>query len=270
MSFAPRADGPRRGAVRVSHDSGRDTRRIALQGSGGEGTLPVSFDRLVVDSELPASVLEKAIADLDGDGRQDAIVGIGYPSSGGIYWYRFPHSGDPRQPWKKSTIVGSGSAYEDMLPADMNSDGAIDVVASHLERVKWFENPRGEEARAEDVPWTEHDIGAGAGENNMVLADLDGDGVQDLATNAFLYFRSGPEAWTAKDYGRVGNGVGLLDVGDGEGAVHLVGILRWAPHRVVWFENPRAHEGVRGRTSGPRTTSDPDTPIPSSRTPRAT
>ena len=52
-----------------------------------------SFERIVIDTNPPTTTIEKALADIDGDGHLDAIIGCGSPSNGGIFWYASPHSG---------------------------------------------------------------------------------------------------------------------------------------------------------------------------------
>ena len=39
-------------------------------------------------------------------------------------------------------------------------------------------------------------IGTGSRENNMELADMDGDGKMDLGTNSAIFFQNNPHSWT--------------------------------------------------------------------------
>jgi len=48
----------------------------------------------------------------------------------------------------------------------------------------WFENPRGQGGSATIVPGAEHISAHGFGENNMFLADIDGDGKMDVVTSS--------------------------------------------------------------------------------------
>ena len=204
---------------------------------------PKPFKRVVIDPNPPATMLERALADIKGDGRLQPVVGFGPPSTGGIYWYEYPASGVITDLWIKHTIVGSGRAYEDMVPMDVNNDGAVDLVASLDGQVVWLENPRGHGGNPASDPWNVHVIGAGLGEASMVLADIDGDGLKDIVTNAFVYFQNSPTSWTQVTYNPGAfRGVALLDIGSGKGPINLVATGP-APYDIVWFENPREQNG---------------------------
>src|SRR5207248_2208137 len=147
----------------------------------------VPFQRLVLDPNQAGQTLEKMLADIDGDGRLDAVVG--QRNGTGIYWYAQPASGVVSDPWQKYTIIGTGNPFEDILPYDVNHDGAIDVIASIDNTVKWFENPRGHANGTGDPRndlWVPHQIGD-VEAHDMLLADLDLDGRMDIATNNAIY-----------------------------------------------------------------------------------
>jgi hypothetical protein len=201
--------------------------------------LVIPFDRVVVDANPPAQPLEKMMADLSGDGKLDVIVG--HQVNGGMYWYQQPSGGPAAGTWVKRTIASSGNCYEDMLPYDLNGDGAKDVIASYNNTVTWFQNPGNGVGT-----WIQHQIGDQLG-HDMVMADLDGDGKIDIATNNSLYFQNSSTSWTTvrgNNYPRTGDGVGLFDSGSGRGRVDLVGSgPNAAPYTIKWYENPRDHGG---------------------------
>ena len=208
---------------------------------------PLIFERVVIDPNPPITSLEKALADIDGDGNLDAVVGFGNgpnASTGdGLAWYEYPHSGNPFDVWQKHSILDSGNLYEDAKALDVNGDGAIDIIASFADgTIYWLENPRGSGGNPATDPWPQHFIGTGSGENNMAIADIDGDGLLDLVTNAFVYFQNNVDSWTAVPLPRSSNGVTLLDIGSGMGAINVVGLGN-APFNFIWLENPRETGG---------------------------
>jgi hypothetical protein len=208
----------------------------------------VTFDRFVIDPLPPVTTLEKVLADIDGDGHKDAVIGFGNPPSGatgqGLAWYEFPHSGNPADPWLKHTILASGNMYEDAVATDVNGDGALDIIASFEDgSLSWFENPKGHGGNPATDAWIAHPIGTGTPENNMLLADIDGDGKIDLVTNGWIFFQNSATSWTRAPYNRRSNGVALLDIGSGAGSINLIGMSVSSPYPFVWLENPREHGG---------------------------
>jgi hypothetical protein len=208
---------------------------------------PAPFQPVTVDANPPAPLVEKTLADIEGIGRLNPVVGFESPSAG-LYWYEYPSSGNVTDQWVKHPIVSSGDAYEDMLPLDVNHDGAVDIVASYRtassgnHSVVWFENPRGSGGNPATDTWKMHTIGGGSGENNLVLGDLDGDGKLDLATGSYIFFQNGPDSWTRVQYNTAFRGVALLDIGSGKGSINLVS-TGTSSHQAVWFENPRENGG---------------------------
>src|ERR1044071_4282044 len=92
----------------------------------------IPFVRNVIAPSGPPCPCGKALADINGDGRLDAIVA---GSEGPLVWYAGPE-------WTASTIAGEGSegsATEGGLAAaDLDLDGDLDVTVG----TAWFENPR--------------------------------------------------------------------------------------------------------------------------------
>ena len=85
-------------------------------------------------------------------------------------------------------------------------------------------------------------IGPGLGENNIDLADIDGDGKMDVVTPSSVFFQNSSTSWTQKQYSQSFRGVALLDIGSGNGAINLAGTGP-SPFNAVWYENPRETGG---------------------------
>jgi hypothetical protein len=119
----------------------------------------------------------------------------------------------------------------------------VDIIASFDGgSIYWFENPRGHGGNPATDAWPMHFIGTGTDENNMAIADIDGDGKPDVVTNAFVFFQNTSTSWTALQLPRTGNGVALLDIGSGLGSVNVAG-RGAAPYPFIWLENPRETGG---------------------------
>ena len=156
------------------------------------------------------------VGDLDGDGRAEAIEATGF--------YRQPSSlsGDP--PWSRvAQSFGGGGAQMPVL--DVDGDGDTDVVSSlaaHGYGLAWFEQT----AKAPALTFVEHlivpdtepatDADVVIHEPHAVaVADIDGDGVQDIVT--------GERFW-----GHIPSGAPDFS----------------APARLYWFHTERTPGGV--------------------------
>ena len=127
-------------------------------------------------------------ADLNRDGWIDVVMAEGMggaPESkqtGLIAWYE--NSGSPRGgPWKKHVIREVFEGAFEAVAADLDGDGDIDVAATgwgQPGRIAWFENP-GDPAGT----WTMHVLKDNWHRaNQVIVADLDGNGRLDLAAVA--------------------------------------------------------------------------------------
>jgi Chitobiase/beta-hexosaminidase C-terminal domain/FG-GAP-like repeat/Beta xylosidase C-terminal Concanavalin A-like domain len=216
---------------------------------------PRPYGYVTVDANPASTLVEKALADIQGTGHLEPVIGLERESqannngASGIYWYEYPASGNINDPWIRHTIIGSGDGYEDMVPFDVNGDGAVDIVCSFdptfsgKPEIVWFQNPRGQGGNPITDTWTMHVVGPGQGENNLLIGDIDGDGKMDIVTPSSVFFQNSSSSWTQVQYSQSFRGVGLLDIGSGKGSINLAGTQPASPYNIGWWENPRETGG---------------------------
>ncbi len=173
------------------------------------------------------------VADLNGDGRLDLLVG---DSGGGTFtWWE---QGSVRnQPWTKRLIANESGATN-LKAGDVNGDGVPDVVAScgHGTGVYWFEGPA----------WKRHLIDAELRDPHaLAIGDFDGDDDLDVATASFgtklarWYVNDGVGGFAAHDLD-TGNDQQAYDLKtadlDGDGRPDLI-IAGRETRNVVWYRN---------------------------------
>ena len=179
--------------------------------------------------------------DLNSDGRLDiTLAAKGGPSdkSGKGEWFGWWEAGeDPTMPFKKHRLPGKHPGATNILPADVNGDGKLDIIASrgHGTGLIWYENPG----------WKIHNINTELLSSHCLqVGDIDGDGDIDAVTCAYV---SRKAAWFEND----GKGkftthiihddqaaydIRLVDM-DADGDLDTL-IAGQQSKNVVWYENP--------------------------------
>lgn len=184
------------------------------------------FVRTVIARDSPDGPSGKALGDLDGDGRLDAIVA---GSEGPLVWYAYPD-------WTRSILASQGYTTQGGLAVgDLDRDGDLDVTVGTV----WFENPRRPAGKPVTAPWRAHRIGSGSVNQEVAIGDLDRDGKPDIVLRGetgsvvTLFKQKGPDSWLRRDLvpGVGTQGLALADL-DRDGFLDIVVGGRW-------LRNPR-------------------------------
>ena len=209
---------------------------------------PFSFEQHVItnDAEQANSVFA---ADLDGDGDLDVLSS----GQGTTEWYENTGTGRFGQPNLISAIFTVSG--ESVYAADIDGDGDLDViVAELLGGIDTFVNTDGQgtfQRQQELQSFLQY--GSGERDRPLHIADLDGDGDQDIAYAA--YFDSkvvwhenvdgffGPQQAISNDAPAGVQDVYAEDL-DGDGDKDVVSVSRY-DRTIAWYQNTNG-EGAFG------------------------
>ena len=166
----------------------------------------VTFQVYTIDADNSGDT--KALADIDGDGQLDPILG-----GSSLAWYQRAPAGYTYARY----VIRAGPVHQefttDMQAGDIDGDGDPDIVVgdgSGRNNVLWFENPRinppAGKASAPTVAdnWTYHAIGShGQSAHDLGVGDINNDGKLDVVSGGHgymhIWFQNGSNGWSDKD-----------------------------------------------------------------------
>jgi hypothetical protein len=158
---------------------------VWYENSGSPATEP--WTKHVIDNTSRAPIHGHPM-DLDGDGDIDVVMAHGMraellpENKHDVAWYENVGPNGKGTQWTRHTIGRLPFAFE-AVGSDLDGDGDLDVVATAWakgDRVVWFENPGNPRG-----PWTMHVVSADfKAANQVIVADLNGDGRPDVAATA--------------------------------------------------------------------------------------
>ncbi len=198
------------------------------------------FSYNVVDNKtIPNGHKPKVIGDFANNG----LSSVGALTVGqGFKLYRYPN-------WTQHVIstYNNADTSEDACVADVNGDGALDIVIGGLSGITyWLENPLMQGRDPYNSDWVAHLIDTGHQSHDVVCGDINNDQKIDIATDSGIYIQGAtPDTWSfigAPNINRIHQGTSLANICNcNDKFLDLV-----APYangtQLAWFENP-LHRG---------------------------
>ena len=202
-------------------------------------------------------VLEKTIDYFTDPTRTNPSIVVGYgvyPSGNGGLWL-YVNDGSITGQWTSVPILSSGNCYERSRAITFSGQAYPNLVASCIDKIILFLNPGNVGGNPVTDAWQQQVLDSDQGAHQIRIADIDGDGKQDIVLSAsavlgvapnFILYQNSPTNWSRIDGPRV-NGSGSLqddlDVIPVNGATSIVGPAADGSG-VYWFSYPGSRAGT--------------------------
>lgn len=177
--------------------------------------------------------------DVNGDGWPDIAVGakgVQYPDGNWFAYWLNPGAAKINEPWEKVLLLEGQEGATNIQIMDVDADGTMDFICTngHGKGVFWLEMP------SKTIHMIDAEMEC---PHNLTIADFDGDGILDFATNGFKSKRA------SIYYGKVGSfrrvdidieqksyDLKSIDM-DGDGDLDILNAGQ-ASGNICWYENP--------------------------------
>ena len=149
---------------------------VAQNGTWIEQVSPTSWSAHTIDASVPHDV-GVLVADIDGNGTADVVIGPSESASGSLDWYQAidPETG----PWSQHTIDATVSYLHTFKVADVDADGDLDLITAEMHQSSnpdevsvYFNVDSG-------MAWKQQVV-AESGSHNVRVGDIGGDGDLDI------------------------------------------------------------------------------------------
>jgi hypothetical protein len=146
------------------------------------------WERHVISPRSDLRALGTTMGDVTGNGRLDLFVGQGLGGRD-LYWFEQPP--DPREPWTEHHLGSPFEKYHDLAFGDVDGDGEPELVgASQRSETVFYYDVPDDPTRS---PWPadcRHVLARDTHAEGLAIADLDGDGREELLAGTDVYRRA--------------------------------------------------------------------------------